>query len=312
MSILRNYKNKNNCKKIKNKKSAQSAMEYLMTYGWAILIIAVVLVVLFHMGVFNTNIGPKASPGSCKVIRPDGPGTIQYIGLQGASCNKDPEYVAYFNGNTSWIPIGKDPYVLNPNLTSATVTLWFKYEGLPTYSSGEFGLAFTDEWAQQVAIGANTISATYGACMNGGNWYSFLMPNTQSWHFFAITGSDKYGEALYLDGQQIYANTIGTSGLVSTGGYVSIGGTGTGGPHCCGYNYNGLLANAQFYNTSLSTNDIQALYQEGIGGAPIDLDHLVGWWPLNGNANDYSGNGNNGVPNNIIFVSSWQNGYTAP
>ena len=34
---------------------AQSAMEYLMTYGWAILIIAVVLAALFQLGVFNGN-----------------------------------------------------------------------------------------------------------------------------------------------------------------------------------------------------------------------------------------------------------------
>lgn len=32
---------------------AQSAMEYLMTYGWAILIIAVVLAALFSLGVFS-------------------------------------------------------------------------------------------------------------------------------------------------------------------------------------------------------------------------------------------------------------------
>jgi hypothetical protein len=35
------------------KHKAQSAMEYLMTYGWAILIIAVVLGALFSLGVFN-------------------------------------------------------------------------------------------------------------------------------------------------------------------------------------------------------------------------------------------------------------------
>ncbi len=40
--------------KIINKK-AQSAMEYLMTYGWAILIIAVVLGALFSLGVFSGN-----------------------------------------------------------------------------------------------------------------------------------------------------------------------------------------------------------------------------------------------------------------
>ncbi|MEM3227849.1 MAG: hypothetical protein QXK65_02800 [Candidatus Micrarchaeaceae archaeon] len=38
-----------------NKIKAQSAMEYLMTYGWAILIIAVVLGALFSLGVFNSS-----------------------------------------------------------------------------------------------------------------------------------------------------------------------------------------------------------------------------------------------------------------
>ena len=82
---------------------------------------------------------------------------------------------------------------------------------------------------------------------------------------------------------------------------------------CCNTRLEGgYLANVQLYNTSLSANDIQALYLEGIGGAPIDLQHLVGWWPLNGNANDYSGNGNNGQINNVNFVSNWYSGYTPP
>jgi len=69
--------------------------------------------------------------------------------------------------------------------------------------------------------------------------------------------------------------------------------------------YNGTMANVQFYNASLSANEIQALYLKGIGGAPIDLQHIVGWWPLNGNANDYSGNDNNGVPSSVFFTTSW-------
>ena len=39
--------------KTRARKKIQSAMEYLMTYGWAILIIAVVLVVLFLLGITN-------------------------------------------------------------------------------------------------------------------------------------------------------------------------------------------------------------------------------------------------------------------
>jgi len=39
-------------KKCKSKK-AQSAMEYLMTYGWAILIVIIVAAALYALGVFN-------------------------------------------------------------------------------------------------------------------------------------------------------------------------------------------------------------------------------------------------------------------
>ncbi len=47
--------------KKKGDMKAQSAMEYLMTYGWAILIIAVVLAALFELGVFNgSNLAPQA------------------------------------------------------------------------------------------------------------------------------------------------------------------------------------------------------------------------------------------------------------
>jgi len=45
---------------------AQSAMEYLMTYGWAILIIAIVLAALFSLGVFNSSsfLGTSCIAGS--------------------------------------------------------------------------------------------------------------------------------------------------------------------------------------------------------------------------------------------------------
>jgi hypothetical protein len=40
---------------IKRDQKAQSAMEYLVTYGWAILIIGIVLAALFYIGVFNPS-----------------------------------------------------------------------------------------------------------------------------------------------------------------------------------------------------------------------------------------------------------------
>lgn len=76
--------------------------------------------------------------------------------------------------------------------------------------------------------------------------------------------------------------------------------------------YTGSISNLQLYNTALSANDIKAMYLEGIGGAPINLRNLVGWWPLNGDSKDYSGNNNNGQASNVVFSDTWYSSYTAP
>ena len=43
-------------------KKGQTAMEYLMTYGWAILIVIVVVAALYSMGVFTVSPGVSCSP----------------------------------------------------------------------------------------------------------------------------------------------------------------------------------------------------------------------------------------------------------
>jgi len=43
-------------------KKGQTAMEYLMTYGWAILIVIVVIAALYSMGVFTLTGGVPCSP----------------------------------------------------------------------------------------------------------------------------------------------------------------------------------------------------------------------------------------------------------
>jgi len=42
-------------------KRAQAALEYLMTYGWAILIIAIVAAALYYMNVFGGTCSPSAT-----------------------------------------------------------------------------------------------------------------------------------------------------------------------------------------------------------------------------------------------------------
>ncbi|MGC8567829.1 MAG: hypothetical protein ACP5LP_01095, partial [Candidatus Micrarchaeia archaeon] len=97
---------------VKASSKAQSAMEYLMTYGWAILIIAVVLGALFQLGVFNANnFAPKAPPGACQVFRPNGQGTTSFINLEGVCSGELPEYVAQFNGQSSYITVPSSAYL---------------------------------------------------------------------------------------------------------------------------------------------------------------------------------------------------------
>ena len=73
----------------------------------------------------------------------------------------------------------------------------------------------------------------------------------------------------------------------------------------CGPSIFGDIAGVQIYNSSLSAAEIQGLYAKGIGGAPVRLDTLLGWWPLNGDAKDYSGNGKDGVTTNTLFTNTW-------
>ena len=99
-------------------------MEYLMTYGWAILIIAVVLGALFSLGVFNgANFAPKAPPGACQVFRPNGPGSTSFINLEGVCNGELPQYIATFarRGNIQVTGIPGLPLGAAPR----TITAWF-------------------------------------------------------------------------------------------------------------------------------------------------------------------------------------------
>jgi uncharacterized protein (UPF0333 family) len=49
------------------KKRGQAAMEFLMTYGWAILIVLVALGALYYLGLFDSD---SKSTGSCSLPAP--------------------------------------------------------------------------------------------------------------------------------------------------------------------------------------------------------------------------------------------------
>ncbi len=286
----------------------QSAMEYLMTYGWAILVIAVVLGVLYSLGIFSpSNFAPKATPGSCQVFRPNGPGTSYDVNLEGTCSGELPEYVGEFDSGAE---------ILTANMQVSlplTVSVWYYSDNginqnwLNIVSIGP-SCSFTSDSYIDINPHLNAVLVGAYVGTGGGNCNGYTdeiskSPISQNAWMHVVQVTTNTTQYFYLDG--VLVNSRTGNYLTNAQEPLGIGSYGRGG-------FEGFIANIQVYNTSFSANAVVALYDEGIGGAPVDIQNLVDWWPLNGNANDYSGNNNNGVPTHVSYTGAWQNGYVTP
>ena len=210
-------------------------------------------------------------------------------------------YAAQFNGQSSYIYGSLTSYFGNNNPLTAVAWAYISPSGNgPIFGvtscppGGCWNMPFLSE------EGLTVFGWIWG--VNSNNPISYNVPRS-GWYMLAITynPSGSGTEDFYVNGQLVGS----ASGQYSPSGTTDYWTTYISGSKPGGVNnyYNSLIANVQAFATNLSSSQIQALYQEGIDGAPIDLQHLVAWWPLNGNANDYSGNGNNGVIHGPILFT---------
>ncbi|MDE1849596.1 MAG: hypothetical protein KGI00_02595 [Candidatus Micrarchaeota archaeon] len=294
----------------------QSAMEYLMTYGWAILAIAIVMVSLYSLGIFSLgNLKPTATPGSCQVIR-----TAAQVSLAGQCNNMIPKYVGQFNGQNAYVDLGNSASVSPEAGANGKMTLciWYFITSSASYNGpllkGESSPSSGNGWEYAIDPQGASHDAVVWVPAGSGimSVNSGKATTLQTWYFVCFTYDYAANQgAYYYNGTQ-YSTTLsqGNGPAAQRTGHLVIGaGEGPGG----GTGYSNIYAaDVQIYNTSLDNTTIKRLYQEGIGGAPVDLQHLVGWWPLNGNANDYSGNNNQGTSTSVVWNANWQSGYTAP
>jgi len=85
-------------------KKGQTAMEYLMTYGWAILIVIVVVAALYSMGVFTVSPGVPCSPCFSTFAFVDyADGTLMF--------RSGPRTIAFFVDNITFSPVNYNEYV---------------------------------------------------------------------------------------------------------------------------------------------------------------------------------------------------------
>jgi len=132
--------------------------------------------------------------------------------------------------------------------------------------------------------------------VRGGNQEMNFGYNRSDWYLVTgVYNASSSDVALYINGNYFGGGPGGT-GQDPTGNFI-IGSTAS---EPIG---NVLITNVQLYNSALSSNQIKELYDDGITGSPVSSANVVGWWPLDGNTNDYSGNGNNGVAYGIKYVN---------
>jgi len=269
-------------------------MEYLMTYGWAILIIAVVLGVLFQMGVFSSSsLSVRAPPGACKVLR-----TSAAVNLVGQCSGLLPKYVAQFDGQSSEITINNNAAFAS---NQVTVAVWVKntlgsgtaYDQLilskSTSSYASYGYSLNWGWGDDF----------YWRAGNAGSNVDLIKTNLargQGWYFIVATFQPG-SQSLYVNGVLSGSNTLNFN-IQYDASNLYIG------DNPGSYRLQGYIADVQIYNTTLDASSVSTLYQEGMGGAPVSPQYLVGWWPLNGDAKDYGGN-NNGVPTAMTFITQY-------
>ncbi len=145
-----------------------------------------------------------------------------------------------------------------------------------------------------------------------GNWYAASSSSGavtfNSWNFIAITmtGAGVGGSGVvdfYVNGNFIAPPQPGQEESNPGANDFAIGGNigSLYGATQAPYLFDGSLADIQTYDGALSAQQVSQLYQEGISGGPVSGKGLSGWWPLDGSAQDYSGNGNSGAANSVVY-----------
>jgi len=295
-------------------KRAQSALEYLTTYGWAILLIAVVIGILFKLGLFAANtFSARAPPGSCYISKPYGPNTTQMLALQGLCTGALPQYVETFGYNA----FGNVPNNIIVPTNMLTLTGW----GLLTYNnqggSREDMISIKGGGPCGMILGYNTSGNTIMADIELSPVANVLTGTNgaiklNQWYFYAATYNGVVLN-LYVNGQNVGA--LAKSGNFAQCNAPTYIGSGTPSESSgVQYYWYGDLADVQAYGTALTPQEVQELYIGGIGASPTALTSLIGWWPLNGNMRDYSGDGLNAQTGgqNTIYQQSWASAYTPP
>ncbi|MGR6087818.1 MAG: LamG-like jellyroll fold domain-containing protein [Arcticibacter sp.] len=215
-----------------------------------------------------------------------------------------------FNGNQQFIDCGQISSLNNSSYL--TISAWFEYNSIPNNSriiGAEYSGNAQKGWGFCLDTYFTSGNAIKGCMRNnnfptGSNELGYGPQNLTPgvfYHGVMVFDGTKSTSAeklkIYINGvQQILTfvdpipNTLPTSNFKTTIGNED-------GTHDTPWD--GILDDIGIWNRALSQQEITALYQSNTCSVPayVPTNGLVGYWPFCGNANDVSGNNNNGAVN---------------
>ena len=244
-----------------NSLHGQSAMEYLMTYGWAILIVAVVLGALYSLGIFNGSnfLGGTcvAAPGYlCSNPLMDTSGTLSFtygyqgpnVTIEGFACTNSSVAPSLFSasGSSDLQPGQEESVSVSCPLPSgATIGtqfsgyLWVEYDQagqdnlitqvatIRTSASiaGDQAVVVTSTGLAVFDAGSQTLLNTFTESGIGGNGYIAVNPSGSDAYVPSSDSENIY--AVDLSSGTIVANILIGSGIQGVaanpqGGYVYV------------------------------------------------------------------------------------------
>jgi hypothetical protein len=192
--------------------------------------------------------------------------------------NKDKvsKYSLAFDGTGDYIDCGTGLGNSQGTITAFSVSMWIK----PSVTSGNdlfFNIGSFANSFGQIAFQLKS-NKLYVKLNNGTRNYNIAYTNTTAWQHlvFVYDGSNSANTKMYLDNVE-QSPTVGgvfPSSLDLTGLKTIIGAG-----YSISYPYAGLLDEVSYFNTTLSSSDVQAIYNNNV---PNDISSYspVGYWKL--------------------------------
>ena len=214
----------------------------------------------------------------------------------------------YFDGNDgSYIRFPADSLPTS----SRTISLWMNVYDLSTgrvpFSYGGSGSCNTSSFLMAVNNQGNSSFWSAGHCAQSVISYVYSAPPINTWKHWVISieGST---QRLYID-DELKETTTNYSGSAYVegrsaiiGGLIYIDGNSIYVDPSAGY-FKGKIDDIRIYNHAITDQEVIELYNDSTTYTPPTLeDGLAVFLPFNGNANDMSGNGNNGTVNGAALT----------